>query len=52
MFSLIKGAFRYGAIALLAAGVIGGGAVLVAGPQRAKAVMEKVHCRAVAKYVR
>lgn len=42
MFSLIKGICRVSTIGLLSLGVIGGGAVLIAGPGRTKAMVDKV----------
>lgn len=42
MFSFIKGIARVSTIGLLSAGVIGGGALLIAGPGRTKAMVDKV----------
>lgn len=42
MCSLFKGIFRIGAVGLLTLGVIGGGALLIAGPGRTKAMVDRV----------
>jgi len=42
MFSFLRGIFRVSTIGLLSAAVIGGGALLVAGPQRTKAMVDTV----------
>ena len=44
---ILKSIFRTGLIASLVVGAVAGGTVLVAGPQRAKAVFHKVHERVV-----
>ena len=42
MFSFVKGICRVSTVGLLSAAVIGGGAILIAGPQRTKAMVTKV----------
>ncbi len=43
MFSIFKHVFRIGVIGVLATGVVGGAALMVAGPERTKAVIDQVH---------
>ncbi len=43
MFTIFKHVFRIGAIGVLTAGAIGGATLMVAGPERTKAVIDQVH---------
>ena len=48
MFSLIRTFLRFGAIGLVGAGVLAGGALLIAGPKRSKVVFHKVQDQVMA----